>query len=183
MPLFHQLQAEKNSILDENVALRNHGADLLALIEFDQNETALLKEELVAVKSDLGNALARNMKLQHPSYFNPLDGIFNTRSKVKEAELKVRRLSVQAANEEFTTANLRAELHKCREERDQAKDMLDVVKLCTLRNGHGSKHDSLFTLEIKASALLHQARYMSKAHEETRSMVQQRINFMAEGDE
>ena len=142
--------------------------------------TALLKEELTVVKTDLNTAIARNTKLEHRAYFTPLEGIFSLRTKAKEAELKVRRLSVQTANEEFVTASLQDDLSKCREERDQAKDMLDVEKHCKMRDNRGEKNDSLFSLEIKAAALLHQARFMSKAREETRQRVKKRVMFLTE---
>lgn len=162
--------------------MKNHGAELLALIELDQNEAANLRNELKTIKTDLGSALARNMKLEHRAYFTPLEGIFSLRKKAKEAEMRARKQNVSLANEEFTVTNLLKELCTCRAERDQAKDMLLVEKKCRNRDSRGDPNGSLFTLEIKAAALLHQARYMSKQRDEARLQANKMILLMRQKD-
>ena len=177
------MQSEKNCLIEENISLKNHGAELLAMIEFDQNEATHLLDELRTVKNDLGVALARNTKLEHRAYFTPLESIFSLRTRIKEANLSARKKNVSSANVEFTAASLRNELHKCREERDQAKDMLYIEKKCKIRDNRDDTDGSIFTLEIKAAALLHHAKRLSKSREAARLKEKKRVLFVDQADE
>ena len=172
------MQSEKDCLIEENNSLKNHGAELLAMIEFDQDEATHLLNELRTVKTDLGVALARNTKLEHRAYFAPLEGIFSLRSRIKEANMSARKINVSSANVEFTAACLRNELQICREERDQAKEMLFIERKCKVRDNRDDMNGSLFTLEIKAAALLHHAKRLSKCREGARLKGKKRVLFV-----
>jgi hypothetical protein len=94
---------------------------------------------------------------------------------LKAAELQSRQLREEAYKEEFFVAQLQDDLFSCCLERDEAKYMLKLERFCKLRDNRGARCDSLFTLEIRASALLHHARSLKRARVGTRVELQKKF--------
>jgi hypothetical protein len=94
---------------------------------------------------------------------------------VKARELQARQLSISNESEELYSTKLQSDLRKCRTQRDQAQYMLKVEKSCRLRDNRGSNCDSLFSLEVRAAALLHQAKILKKVRGDTRAKLEERL--------
>lgn len=110
--------------------------------------------------------LRNNSPMQHRTYLG---------MNVKARELQARQLSISNANESFYAAKVQSDLRKCRAQRDQAQYMLKVEKSCRLRDNRGNNCDSLFSLEIRAAALLHQAKTLKKVRGNTRARLEERL--------
>jgi hypothetical protein len=93
----------------------------------------------------------------------------------KTRELQTRQLSSPNESKDFYSAKLQSDLRKCRAQRDQAQYMLKVEKSCRLRDNRGSNCDSLFSLEVRAAALLHQAKILKKVRGDTRAKLEERL--------
>jgi hypothetical protein len=94
---------------------------------------------------------------------------------VKARELQARQLSIPNESGELYLTKLQSDLRKCRAQRDQAQYMLKVEKSCRLRDNRGSNCDSLFSLEVRAAALLHQAKILKKVRGDTRAKLEERL--------
>lgn len=111
--------------------------------------------------------LSRNTS---PSYHHNYIG-----TNIKARELQARQLSISNESEELISIKLQSALRKCRAQKDQAQYMLKVEKSCRLRDNRGSNCDSLFSLEVRAAALLHQAKILKKVRGDTRAKLEERL--------